>query len=66
MVQKLRAEEPPVVDPDDIPRDIDTFRHALAARIEAFCDAHSNPAERGDAAESADEEDEQSWPTSGP
>ena len=30
VVQKLRAEEPPALDPDDMPRDIDEFREALA------------------------------------
>ncbi|HVZ52151.1 MAG TPA: hypothetical protein VG986_09305 [Pseudolabrys sp.] len=32
-------------DPDDIPRDIDEFREALARRINAFVDAHAGEAE---------------------
>jgi len=46
VVQKLRAEEPPVVDPNDIPRDIDEFRNALSARIEAFVAAHAPGVDR--------------------
>lgn len=62
VVQKLRAEEPPVLDPDDIPRDIETFREALAKRIEDFVAQHTDPAERGDYGESEEERGDQSWP----
>ena len=48
---------PHAADPDDVPRDIDEFRHALARRIEAFVAAHAgeDEATADDAGEPGDQ-----------